>query len=426
MSEEKSPADKPETPKSVPPGGMDEKGAAKDEKAAPNALAKDVKPADAGAAKNAKSAVPASAQKGSTLASPPKKGSGGSFFAGLFGGLIGGAIIVGGAGAYAYNFQQKIKDVVLQPEMSRISQTVHEQTQKTNDRIATLEKVVVIAQDTLREQAQIVAKVSEQAAASRAAENSYASRPIAAPAAPAASAPMMDDSALRALDRRLNEASAEIAALRSDIVRIQKSIPPEGALMRLADRAEQTESAFRNVVQQRNGIQALLLVVGQLRISVDSGQDFGSELAIAKRFTPAEHAGLLDVLGQYAATGVKPRPILAENFSAAQDAAIAANRTAKEGDIWGKVLEQASRLVRIRNTSTEGDGTEAIVARAEAAVRMNDLDLAVREMSSLPAMPRTAADSWIRAAEARIAADRALNSLTNIAIAASIAEQTTN
>lgn len=416
MSEEKSPADKPEAPKSVPSGGMDEKCVAKDEKGAANALTKGAKPADASAAKSAKSAA---------LAQPPKRGSGGSFFAGLVGGLIGGAIVVGGAGAYAYNFhQQKIKDMVLQPEIARISQTVQEQTQKASERIATLEKVVVITQDALREQAQAVARVSEQAAASRAAESSAASRPVAVATAPAA-APMMDDGALRALDRRLDETSAEIAALKSDIVRIQKSIPSEGTLMRLADRAEQTESAVRNVVQQRNGVQGLLLVVGQLRISVDSGQAFDSELAIARRFAPAEQAGLLDILGRYATSGVKPRPVLAETFIAAQDAAIAANRTAKEGDIWGKVLEQASKLVQIRDTGTEGDGTNAIVARAGAAIQMNDLGLAVREMNNLPTLPRAAADSWIKAAEARLATDRALTDLTNIAIAASIAEQQT-
>ena len=64
----------------------------------------------------------------------------------------------------------------------------------------------------------------------------------------------------------------------------------------------------------------------------------------------------------------------------------------------------AAKLVRIERTDSAGNDRGAIVARVTAAALRNDINEARRELNTLPAADRAAAQSWIEKADARDAA----------------------
>jgi hypothetical protein len=64
----------------------------------------------------------------------------------------------------------------------------------------------------------------------------------------------------------------------------------------------------------------------------------------------------------------------------------------------------ASNLVRIERTDAIGSDRGAVVARVTAAALRNDSNEARRELKTLPAADRAAAQSWIDKADARDAA----------------------
>ena len=65
----------------------------------------------------------------------------------------------------------------------------------------------------------------------------------------------------------------------------------------------------------------------------------------------------------------------------------------------------AEKLVRIRRVDEPaGSDAGAIVARAEAKVSRSDIAGAVSELTQLPPDARAPAETWIKSAQARIAA----------------------
>jgi hypothetical protein len=61
----------------------------------------------------------------------------------------------------------------------------------------------------------------------------------------------------------------------------------------------------------------------------------------------------------------------------------------------------------------EGSDPDAVLSRAQAAVRAGDLGAALTEMESLPEAARTAMQDWLDAASARKAAQDAADELAD-------------
>jgi hypothetical protein len=80
------------------------------------------------------------------------------------------------------------------------------------------------------------------------------------------------------------------------------------------------------------------------------------------------------------------------------------NPTANTGGIVDRLQAGVSRLVRIERTDSVGNDRGAVVARMTAAALRNDSTEARRELNTLPAAERAAAQSWIDKADARDAA----------------------
>ena len=213
------------------------------------------------------------------------------------------------------------------------------------------------------------------------------------------------------------EANDRIAKLEAEIEELRKAIPPAGETFRLAERVENAERSMREMAQTQANSQALLLVAGQLRDAVDRGVPYDLELAALRRLLAPQDAQQLDPLTAAAATGIARREVLQQQFPALADRLMEQEEQAR-GSGWLHIaLRHLRKVISLRRLDGKGNDAEAVVARAEAALKKQDWDQAVAEMRALPGNFAPTAADWIAQAEARSAADRALARITALAAA---------
>lgn len=256
-------------------------------------------------------------------------------------------------------------------------------------------------------------------------EQAPAAQPGAAPA-PANLGPLTDrvaqlDQAVRQLQSqpRLGD---EVEALSRQVAELRKTSADAGTVLRLADRVEQAEAQLREAQAKRSSAAALLLAVGQLREAVNGAMPFDAELRAVKALSAqdAEAAQALEALKPRAAGGIPTRLVLAGRFHDLAPVIVRSDAvTAPEG-WWRQTLLRLSSLVTIRREdgSAAGDGTTALVARAEDHMGKGDLAAAVAELQRLVGPAAEAAAPWLADAQARLAADAALSELTAQVVAA--------
>ncbi len=234
-----------------------------------------------------------------------------------------------------------------------------------------------------------------------------------------AHAPLADPR-IGSLAERTDRLTADVSRLGADVQTLRGAIPPEGTILRLAERAEAAEKEVRTVAAQHASAQALLLVVAQLRDAVDRGDPYAFELQAIRRIaaTP-DDVVRIDALAPSAAEGVARKETLLDRFPQVAREALQAENAPADGDLWHRALRKATSLVDIRHVDGQGTGPAAIVARAEAWSKQGDLAKAVQEVSTLDGPPSDVLAPWLKSARARLAADHALSELS-----ASMAAQT--
>lgn len=225
------------------------------------------------------------------------------------------------------------------------------------------------------------------------------------------------DPRLAALADQANRLSADVTRLHGEVDGLRHAMPPEGTILRLAERAEAAEKASRDIAAQRQSAEALLLVVGQLRDAVNRGDPYEAELRAARRVAPPEETPVLDGLAGGAAHGIVRRDVLIAGFPKLADKLVRASVAPPDGDFWQRAVGRLTALVSIRRVDGQGDSAAAIVARTEARVKEGDLAKAVQELSALRDEPARLAEPWVDGASARIAADRSLSELAAAAAA---------
>ena len=178
----------------------------------------------------------------------------------------------------------------------------------------------------------------------------------------------------------------------------------DAALAQLAEAeatatARATEAAaIAETIRQRSTLDAL-------RAAADSGAPFDSQLAAIT--DPDLQAALAGV----AATGLAPLSALQESFP---DAARAALNTAREADPskgWGtRLVDFLAAQTGARSlTPRQGTDPDAVLSRADAALREGRLADALAEIASLePAVAAPLAD-WAATATLRLQAEQALD-----------------
>ena len=186
---------------------------------------------------------------------------------------------------------------------------------------------------------------------------------------------------------------------------------------RIGERVTALESRPRGVEAK---LAAFVLAVGQLRIGLRTDNPFDSMLESVAAAAPEDGmiAESIAVLTPLASSGVETFGRLHRRFDSVVLAVVRA-AAKPPGDTWiDKTIARLSELVTVRRvgTAVEGDGADAVVARAEARLKDGELAAAVSELRRLNGAAAEAAEAWLTSANQRLVADKALIRLESRAI----------
>ena len=161
---------------------------------------------------------------------------------------------------------------------------------------------------------------------------------------------------------------------------------------------------------------AVAIVAAALRDKLARGAPFPTELGGLERLgvEPAKLAPLKVVVD-----GAPTDAALAAAFEGVRSKVLAAAAPPEEGGgIVDRFLAHLRGLVQVRNLNeTAGDDPQALASRIEADCRRGDVSGALAAFAKLPEASRQAASAWAAAAESRLAADTALQSIRETAVA---------
>lgn len=215
---------------------------------------------------------------------------------------------------------------------------------------------------------------------------------------------------IRAATERLDN---RIEALTGRVAAIPEGVTP-GAFGKargaMEKRLDAIETRLGGPGEMRGAASAIALA--GLRRIIDRGQPFQAELAA---FSSLVHGDpVVSVLKPHARTGLRTRARLLAGFrSAAEASRKAAGDTSRAPDLTGVILSRLHKVVQVKRAGDGGDagdggGAGAVAARMGEAVGAGDLDGAVaRGAEASEALP-VPLKTWIDAATARLAADRAM------------------
>lgn len=226
--------------------------------------------------------------------------------------------------------------------------------------------------------------------------------------------------ALASLSERFASMNESLAATDGRIEALEETAPPEnldeileglnpqgeieGLTARLAAIEEaDPEGAARAAV--------LALSATELARAAATSRPFTTELEAFLALAPQNT--FASTLRPYATEGAAmPKTLLLE-FDAAADAIAEAQRIRAGGGLWNWVINQLTSLFSIRKVGElDGDDWQAVLARAENRIAIEDLAAAVTEVSALQGPAATGAAPWLARAEARASVDALVTQLT--------------
>ncbi len=219
-------------------------------------------------------------------------------------------------------------------------------------------------------------------------------------------------STLQAMQSEIAELKAKIGALAEPGTGDGTAAGTE--LTALAERLAKLEAALPELVaaigKENGGAKsaAAAIAFANLRAAISDGRPYAAELDAITALVPS--VGDLGVLPAYAEKGIPTVPELARAFAVAKEGAVVATAPAASGSIVDTLMASAQSLVTIKRIDepTTGEGPDAALARAKAALDQGDLATAVKEVETLDSAPREAFAPWLGQAHARLSADETL------------------
>jgi hypothetical protein len=242
---------------------------------------------------------------------------------------------------------------------------------------------------------------------------------------------------IAALEQTTTTLQKEIAALRAASDQLTTTVndlkaapretsPPDLAAItarlsqiEVTTRALSAETAQHNAAPVDDKPLRRVVAVSLLDQQVRQGESYAAALTAAKPLVANPEA--LKPLDRFAATGMPSANTLSKELLALIAGLTPVESKAAEGSgILDRLQAGAERLVRIRRTdeAASGEGRAAVISRAAAAARRDDVATARRELNSLPAAERAAFQPWIARADARDAALTTSRQLAADAVAA--------
>ncbi|SPF81142.1 COG4223 family protein [Pseudoprimorskyibacter insulae] len=167
--------------------------------------------------------------------------------------------------------------------------------------------------------------------------------------------------------------------------------------------AEQNAEAQAQIARARA---ALAEVVAGL----DTGAGFADSL---QTIATSAGATVPDALAAVAADGAPTQGALIEAFPEAARAALSAARATESGEGSGRIATFLLDRVGARSVAPrEGTDADAVLSRAEAAVKAGDIAGALAELSALPEVAQAEMNAWAALAQTRLDALQAADALS--------------
>ena len=238
------------------------------------------------------------------------------------------------------------------------------------------------------------------------------------------------DTGLRALHERLDaELVGTTSALERQIVSVQlevatalTSLQNSTATFAADVEAELTsmQATIGQLVAAGTTTQALLLAVGQLRDTMERGQEYAAALSTVQTLAAndPEFTAELALLEEHAGVGIPTRRQLEAEFLPMAEEVRRADAVPPDADWLERAGASIEGLVSVRPVAGEvsGDSVSAVLARAEGRLGRGDLAGTIDAMRALDGPPADAASQWLASAMARVAAETALQTLTDRAV----------
>ncbi|WP_247085006.1 mitofilin family membrane protein [Marivita sp. S6314] len=199
--------------------------------------------------------------------------------------------------------------------------------------------------------------------------------------------------AIAAYERALADLQAEVEAQRAEVAQ-------------MAEEAMQAEGNAEEKAQ----LAASRAALADLTTALETGSGFNEALGVLS----ANGVEVPEVLSANAETGIATQSGLIEGFPEAARAALAAARSVETESAEGtnRVATFFANQLGARSVAPrEGDDPDAVLSRAEAAVRAGDLSTALTEVSALPEAAQSAIADWQSSAQTRLEAKTAADTL---------------
>lgn len=202
----------------------------------------------------------------------------------------------------------------------------------------------------------------------------------------------LSDSALEAYQRELDDLRAQLEEQSGSVA--QMAAQAEADLAAARAEAEQAEIDALIAARTANARAAL----NRISVAVDSGEGFAGQLPDLEVVLDVLPATLTDA----AETGVPSLATLQDEFAPAARAALAAARAEGVAEDSGGLGGFLRSQFDVRSTAPrEGTDPDAILSRAEAALKDGRLSDSLAEIESLPEVARAEMTDWTAQAQAR-------------------------
>jgi len=210
--------------------------------------------------------------------------------------------------------------------------------------------------------------------------------------------------------------SARVAKLEGDA---QKASAASAGLAALAARVDKIETALAAPKPETptpyDKAAAMAVIAEAAGDRLRAGEPLGPDLT-ALQHLGVDAAALAPL--EAVANGAPTNAALAASFSAVAPHVLAATSHKDTGSVTDRFLAHLHDLVKVRDLNeTAGDDPQALVSQIEALSRRGDIRGALASFAKLPEAARQAAGDWPTLARLRQAADAALQSIREKAIA---------
>ena len=193
--------------------------------------------------------------------------------------------------------------------------------------------------------------------------------------------------------------TAELEALKA-AAEIQRS-----EIEALLNNAKSVEEATADAAKTASAQTAIAKIVS----AIDAGQPYPDAMATLNDLDLGE---IDPALGASSDSGVPALSVLQSEFPAQARAALAAARSSGTDDGQQGLGGFLKRSLGARSVAPkEGDDPDAVLSRAEAAIKTGDLATTLTELDTLPEEAQAVIADWRAAADARLAARNAADAL---------------